>query len=85
MFAFITQHVVIKVPERTSDCLEPKTLKKCKYFEKTGRNDKNSCQRVLMKRDLLTRSPKVSDNNVYRFDCSSNSGKDKIRQESHPF
>ena len=27
MFAFTTQHVVIKVPERTSDCPEPKAFK----------------------------------------------------------
>ena len=27
MFAFTTQHVVIEVPERTSDSLEPITLK----------------------------------------------------------
>ena len=76
MFAFTAQRVVIEVPERTSDCPEPKTLKKkCKYFEKTG---SNSCQRVLMKLDLLTHSPKVSDNNLCRFDCSSTRGKDKI-------
>ena len=28
MFEFTTQHVVIEVPERTSDCSEPKTIKK---------------------------------------------------------
>ena len=28
MFTFTTQHVVIEFPERTSDCPEPKTLKK---------------------------------------------------------
>ena len=28
MFEFTTQHLVIEVPERTSDCSEPKTIKK---------------------------------------------------------
>ena len=32
MFAFTTQHVVIEVPERTSDCPELKTFKK--FFHK---------------------------------------------------
>ena len=31
MFAFTTQHVVIEVPERTSDCPEPKTFKKISH------------------------------------------------------
>ena len=28
MFAFTTQHVVIEISERTSDCPEPKTFQK---------------------------------------------------------
>ena len=32
-----------------------------------------------------THFSRVGDNNVYRFDCSSTSGKDKIRYENHPF
>ena len=31
MFAFVTQQVVIEVPECTLDCPEPKTLKKLSY------------------------------------------------------
>ena len=44
-FPFITQHVVIEFPERTSDCPEPKTFKKISHKKRiaipmTGGRDK---------------------------------------------
>ena len=37
MFAFTAQHVVIEIPERTSDYPEPKTFQKIAHL-KTHRN-----------------------------------------------
>ena len=46
MFAFTTQHVLIEVPERTSDCAKPKTLKKFSYKKKkTHRNSHDEGKR----------------------------------------
>ena len=64
MFAFTTQQVVIEVPERTSDCPEPKTFKNISH-KKKHRNTYDEGKRY--ETDLALRIWRFHDESVRCF------------------